>query len=134
LLGVCRSLNVFPAEKLTLDFAKRGMKAFPDDAQFPFFAGMYYYSMGPDKCPMGTMVRYLAAAEKLAAGHPEHAELAESAGRIVRSVQVYSALSKLSSFTRAYGRNAPLPEQLVNEMERVLGVTFDGGLDDDVDD
>lgn len=131
LLAVCQSLNAFDAEKMTLEFAKRGMKLFPDDPHFPFFAGMYYYSMGPNKCPLGALIRYLSAAEKLALGHPEHADLAESAGQILRSVQAMSTFKQLNSFTSAFGRNAPMPAELVNEMERLLGVSLVGGFDDD---
>jgi len=134
LLTVCRALNAFRAEKLTLEFAKLGIKQFPDDPHFPFFAGMYYYAVGPADCPMGTMIRYLSDVEKLAHGHAEHAELAESAAIILRSIQAYSRLRQLTQVAKAIGSDAPMPKYLANEIERVLGVSLHDFANNDSDD
>jgi tetratricopeptide (TPR) repeat protein len=131
LLAVCRSLNAFPGEKLTLDFAKRGMKLFPEDPHFPFFAGMFYHSMGPEKCPPGLVIQYLSKAEKRAQTHAEHADLAELAAQIIRSVRATIAMKQLNSFRGVFGEEMPLPSRLLSEFEKMLDAPFDGYDDGD---
>jgi tetratricopeptide (TPR) repeat protein len=133
LLAICKALNAIPGGKLALDFAMHGMKLYPQDPQFPFSAAMFYYALGPTKCPAKSLVRYLSQAKELCQGHAEHADLAEAADHLLHSAQVLHTMQQLNRFTSLAGPRAPLPQQLVPIIERMLGA-FDDDRDDDDDD
>jgi hypothetical protein len=133
LLDVARSLNAYPEQKLAIEFAKRGMKLFPHDPNFTFSAAMYYYSLGPDKCPIEPLMQYLSRTETLTQGRAEYAELAEGAAAILRSVRAMSAMRQFNRFKSLIGRNNLPPTYLMNEIENLLGMSFDADDDDDID-
>jgi tetratricopeptide (TPR) repeat protein len=96
---ICRCLSVFPGNKLWLDFATKGSRAYPRQPAFPFAVALYYLSFGPEQCPWHKADDALHTALDLAHADPAYADLRqpiEAAHAVVESAMLMSGMQAMA--------------------------------------
>jgi tetratricopeptide (TPR) repeat protein len=96
---ICRCLSAFPGNKLWLDFATKGRRAYPRQPAFPFAVALYYLSLGPEKCPWHKADDALHAALDLVHADPAYADLrqpVEAAHAVVESAMLMSGMQAMA--------------------------------------
>lgn len=102
LLCICASLRLLPPTPLLLDFAKRGIQAYPQQPMFPITMASYYFTLPPEECPLQEIDTALHAAQDIVQGNPAHAHMAQQIETMLSVVHTAIEMRRFSSLGRLF--------------------------------
>jgi tetratricopeptide (TPR) repeat protein len=133
---ICAALQLLPSDTLLLDFAKRGMKAYPQQPEFPFALASYYLQFPLEDCPLDEIDDALHTTDDLVRDNPDYAEMARRVDAMLTVVHAAMEMRHFGAFGNPFddddddddifddpfGRNLP---DVLDALANLFGIDLD---------